>query len=820
MPTLVIIKDPIQASAKRELRALARGITLMDALERNFAPGFGGIETDVYLNGVKIAHDSTEAHAKALDDSDVLLVAHRPSGVELAIAAVIAVVAAVAVVALTPTPTVPNDQGESNDSPNNSLSGQTNLARPYQAIPEIFGSIVSYPDLIQPALYEYVNDVKKVNEVFCIGVGQYDIGDVRSEASIIQKISGSSFTIYEPGTYPDDLMIAEATSEVDNQELEPKIDSTAEMEDLRVIFKPAGVDFDGNPDASTEASIAIVDIDAEADLYISLVSSVTFSNTTSNNGSRSFTDYETALVDSADAVVLTGVSVSTYEDATGVTAETLPPEGLIWVGWFQLPTLCDEIWCHFQFPQGLRTQDGKTWFRDWQIQIQETDSDGNETGSIIEYDYTRSARTLDPLFQTVKIDDITQGYYRIRAAMTSVDGENIDQDQLKWEAAQSIRYYDGARFGDVTLLEINTKATEYASAQSSREINADVTRKLPTWTEAGGYDGTLTASERFADAILYTLHVVGKVPLESIDLEGLYEIQEDLDARNTELGEFNYSFDDEGISLGDRISTICNCVRVLPYREGQVWKFVREEAKETAVAVFNRRNIASGENQSQMYQFRQPDEYDGVIVSYTDPDDNSVYEVYRKCNANGTITDSEDIENPNEFELTGCRSELQAIDRAELEARRILYQRITVTDTVLTDGFYVNIGDRVRWVDIYDTAVSDGEIIGQDGDIYETSEEIDWDGTEDHYVIVTDADGYPSEPTLVTQIDSTHFQATLSSITLANWEEIQVGSRYVLGTADDTSATDFVVKSKTPQSTGLVELELINYDERLFEEDA
>lgn len=820
MATLVIVKDPLQSTSDRLIIPLQDGMMLIDVLEKYFPPTFGGVETDVRVNGRMIDPEDDAAHSRILGADDIVSVMHQPSGVELAIAAVIAIVAAVAVVALTPTPKVPNNQGQASESPNNNLAGQTNLARPYQAIPEIHGSIVSYPDLIQPAVYEYVNDVKRVNEVFCIGVGEFEIGDVRTESSIITQVSGSSYNIYEPGEIPLDLRIAQSTSEVDNQELVGKITSNAVMTDLRVIFKPAGVDYTGSPDGSTESAIAIIDVDAEEDLYLSLVSSAEFSGTTSNNAAYAFTSYNNITIDSEGAVELVGVSVSTFEDATGVRAETFPPEGLIWVGWFQLPAICDEIWCQIQFPQGLRTQAGKTKTVTWQIQVQETDSSGNTIGPIQEFDYERTDRTLDPLFTTNKITSITQGYYRIRAAKTKIDADNVSQEQIKWEAAQAITYYDGSRFGNVTLLEVDTKATEFASAQSSRKINADVTRKLPTWSATDGYDATLTATRKFADAVLYILHTLGDVPLENIDLEELYEIQDDLDARNVELGRFDYSFDDEGISLGDRVATVCNCVRVLPYREGQMWRFVREEAKQQAVAVFNRRNIASGENQSQVYQFRQPDEYDGVIVSYTDPDTDSLAEIYLTSNANGTITEGES-QNPNEFELAGCRSEIQARDRAEMEARRILYQRITVTDTVLTDGHYVNIGDRVRWVDIYDTAIGDGEIVAQDGDIFETSEYIDWVDGEDHYVVVTDADGYPSEPVIATQVDSTHFQATLSSAaTIANWSTIQVGSRYVIGTADDTDATDFVVKSKTPQDTGLVELELINYDPRVYEEDA
>ena len=91
---------------------------------------------------------------------------------------------------LAPKPAIANNGGNTVDSPNNSLTGQTNTARVYKAKPDIYGQIRSFPDLIQESVFEYVHQtstdggLKYVTEWMCIGIGKYDYESVRySESS-------------------------------------------------------------------------------------------------------------------------------------------------------------------------------------------------------------------------------------------------------------------------------------------------------------------------------------------------------------------------------------------------------------------------------------------------------------------------------------------------------------------------------------------------------------------------------------------------------------------------------------------------------------
>jgi hypothetical protein len=103
------------------------------------------------------------------------------------------------------------------ESPNNDLTGQTNRARLYKGRPNIYGQCRVFPDLIQEALFEFVDNNKQLTEWFEVGYGRYTISSIRYSESNLGSLAGASSAIYNPGDVIGTIEVGYQFDDVDNE---------------------------------------------------------------------------------------------------------------------------------------------------------------------------------------------------------------------------------------------------------------------------------------------------------------------------------------------------------------------------------------------------------------------------------------------------------------------------------------------------------------------------------------------------------------------------------------------------------------------------
>ncbi|MBN6364333.1 MoaD/ThiS family protein [Providencia rettgeri] len=707
------------------------------------------------------------------------------------------------------TPSFSAAESNVKDSPNNRLTGQANVARAYQARPEIHGQVRAFPDLIQQSMFEYNNNLKTVTEWLNIGIGEYKTESIRFAESDFTAMAGASYKIYKPKEVIPLINEGFEFPDIDGQELPGPNESKDIPQQTATANEVVSGEIKGG-----EAAIKIVKQDEFEYFYEltkprSISMTVNVSYDTPQGLVTKDVKIDAQLVDAKESDDGSLISpVEYYEffftNLSGTDLAQLPPNAVVnttkfilydnqflTVGPFFSPVDGDQMWIHLQAQLGGGDNCNAT------VEIWKINTDNEEiSGTRQSFNTALSANNGARVYY--KTDKVTLNSGRGRYAVQLTRRNNSsDQSIMKIENAHIVRVRENVVFDNDTIVNVSVRATEAPTGARERKYNLLATRMVISYDRVSKQvDYTLRPSRSFADAVLHTWLITAGESEKNIDIDGLYRIYDSLP--DERLGYFDYTFDDEDISLGQRIETICNAARVTSYFDNAVLTFSREQSSEFPMTTFNRSNI-TGNDMKISYDMSMPSGYDGIELEYVEPVRNKKDYIRFRVDENG-ITEGLS-RTPNKIVLQGCRNRYQALDRALLEANRLIHQRTSVSLTTLADGGNVYPSDMVLIADTYDSNQQAGYITERKGEVFTTSEKIKFD--EEMWVYLTDSMGYTTQKFKAEPRPDTEFGFIASvpediELNFYDGYQKQSSSRYVIATSVELENIKWVITDKRP----------------------
>lgn len=775
----------------------------------------------------------------------------------------ISVLASVAVAFLMPVPTLPNQNSSAAPSPNNALAARANKQRLGGRMPDIFGTVYSFPDLTAVTYSVYIDQKEVEMSAYRIGRGKYDVKEAYDDTTPISQVFGSSVLVFDPDTTFDDTpafqfgsaftpdeaawsrKVAKRYTSVNGQTLQAPdnyLTVATKFKNPNIIETSSSSDFKNN--FAVGDTILIEGAD-------NLASANGLTDTYTLNGQyeiltvteKQITLSNPSVINSDWSKLTDNVDLTVDSDAVTLSTET----DTFWQGWFYTDLKDHESAYVNITAAGLYDGEPDNTWRALrlfgQIESEIVDSTNNPiAGTLITQTFSMQSPNSDDFAfgpmkkgyqtslstytdnkirstanKTVVIDNpnFAKGKrIRIRVARTSnvvTDSSGGIVDELKIKDFYGIRSMVASDYmpGTTNVLS-KTLGTEGALSLKERKLRLLVQRYVTDATS-----GLPKLSNRADDIIRHiaTDPKIGNLDLSQIDIAQIKtEVDNIIAYFGTEkCAEFCGTFDDNNLSAEETIQLVARAVFSQAKRQGNKIMLDFERKVPASVAVFNSHNMLP-DTYSAPQSFGVNSDYDGVKVEYTDPIDDA------------TVTlsyPSESIVNPHEEKLIGVRNKIQA----HMHAMRILNRDLYVYKSCeFTAGDESNIVVRTNRITVADQlranvqqgTVSSIETIGSDI-VLHTDYPIDIAaGTPQTMFIQTINNGV--EAIEVTARDE--YSMTLARLPSG---EISTGSdsvvQAVFVTNADTERDAYLITEKSPGEGMTNKLTCTNYDDRYYQND-
>ncbi len=444
------------------------------------------------------------------------------------------------------------------------------------------------------------------------------------------------------------------------------------------------------------------------------------------------------------------------------------------------------------------------------IEYQMVDTDGNPVGGIFKHDNYLYQIRRNGFGISIKIDLPYAGSFRFRVCRwTALNGDPQAKDLVKIKDVYGYTASTKTNYGNATIVRSRTIATDGALAVKERKLNMLVTHKFPL-----NVTGPLTPTRSAADAIVQMAidpHI-GRRTLAEVDYVQIYQTIADINAYfgTSDASEFCYTFDNYNMSFEESINTITSAIFCEPYRRGNSLKLNFERENLNSVLLFNHRNKIP-KSETRELQFGIQNNYDGVVVEYTDSTDDSRIKLFLP---------NESATNPQSITTAGVRNKRQAHLIAYRAYNKQRYQREFVQFDAMRESDLLVRRDRVLVADNTRNTTQDGQVEQQAGLIIITSQPCKFEPGHNYIIHLQLYEGSVDAIGCSAGIDEYQVQlARAPLMPLVTDDDRAIKTAYVIISDEDITPKAFILTEKEVSSRDVNTLSLINYDDRYYQND-
>lgn len=375
----------------------------------------------------------------------------------------------------------------------------------------------------------------------------------------------------------------------------------------------------------------------------------------------------------------------------------------------------------------------------WRIDARRIDDEDNALGDWVTLGTESiTSNNHNAMYKTYTYS-VTTGRYEVRA--TRLDAKDTSSrvgHEIRWGSAKGYIVSD-KDYGNVTLLAITMRATDNLSRRSLRMVNCTVTKKLPTWSPTSGWSSPVaTRSVAWVLADILRASYGAGLADKSIDLQALYNLDQTWNSRGDT---FNGVFDSK-LTVYEALSRTARVGRAIPFIQGGIVRFVRDEPKNIPIALFGPRNIVKN-SLSIQYVMPSEDTADSVCVQYFSE------KTWKTSEIVGSFEGSSSDKTAT-VELFGCTNKDQALREATYMALANRYRRRIVNFTTELEGLVPSYGDLIAITHDMAKWGQGGEVIEQNGLTLSLSEQVKFEDGQTHYLALRKKNGSLSGPYVVT----------------------------------------------------------------------